>query len=279
MKEKIENILKYILKHGIFLFDEKEIKEQAIIEGLQEKDSILFFSIQQDTEKRMGVKVLKEELIDAYKILKRGEEYYQVEDYEKCIKNYRRVLDTRTEIGTKGDIFALVKIGLCYKRLYDHTPTKENLKAAIDYLTVAKAFSKDLWMDLNFFQINMDLKRLVSEWERKYSTLDIAYFENQGDIRFYKEEIRNMLFKRISLEEACRTFGLNEEMTGILALLYAKEHYTKEEYEKGDLFFKLLDHNKEKSYLLICLENEVKKNKDSYSSKIQESKKMILKKD
>ncbi len=275
MKEKKDNILKHVLKYGIYLFREEETnKALKLQETLKEEEDFIFFTVQTDSSKRIAIKNSQNRSIGLYHLSKKGDEAYQTGKYDTCIESYRPILDTQKNVGGGMSVLAMVKIGLSYMQRYYQKTLKQDLMLAIDYLTIAQALSKDKIGDFHTEEINSSLEKLIFEKNRKFSSISINDFKNSVDFQFYKTEIKNFLLMGSSLEEACKMFGLNEESQNILSLLYAMECYEQENFEVGDLFLESVREN-ERSYLVTSLLIEVKRYRKKYPSKA--SKKLILK--
>ncbi len=96
MKEKKDNILKHVLKYGIYLFREEETnKALKLQETLKEEEDFIFFTVQTDSSKRIAIKNSQNRSIGLYHLSKKGDEAYQTGKYDTCIESYRPILDTQ----------------------------------------------------------------------------------------------------------------------------------------------------------------------------------------
>lgn len=78
------------------------------------------------------------------------------------------------------------------------------------------------------------------------------------------DEIIRLLSTGTSLEEVTETMNLSLNQRNIVALLLAKDCYSNEDYDIGDMYIKLIQETKGKSKKTIDLLDEVRKNKQFY---------------
>ena len=144
-----------------------------------------------------------------------------------------------------------------------------NISLAIDYLTIADDLAKKEHSDFNFSYLIARLKNEIPQEDIKPNfkmELEDFVYDDKYDSLF--NMINNLVMVYgLNLNEACAQLGLNEEEALIVKLVYAREFYTQGNYVKGDLFFKAVEKEKNKTDAVKALLKEVQTNRRFYQNR------------
>ncbi len=173
--------------------------------------------------------------VNVKELIQLGNDAYLNRNYSECIKNYLEVLP----VFDKPSSYIYSKLGLSYMKNGD------KLKA-IDYLVVASAMAKKEGKSYDYSDLIMRLEDRIPEesvkprFKMSEKELDYSDVSDYYGIENF-EEINNYIIESgLDVESACRELGLTNEQIDTIKLIYAREFYTRANYEKGDLFLKEL---------------------------------------
>ncbi len=183
---------------------------------------------------------------------------YGEKDYAKCIEVNLQLLS----LFNKPKEIIYSKLGLAYMKMM-------NISLAIDYLTIADDLAKKEHSDFNFSYLIARLKNEIPQEDIKPNfkmELEDFVYDDKYDSLF--NMINNLVMVYgLNLNEACAQLGLNEEEALIVKLVYAREFYTQGNYVKGDLFFKAVEKEKNKTDAVKALLKEVQTNRRFYQNR------------
>ncbi len=187
-----------------------------------------------------------------------GNKAYNLGDYDLCINYFSQLLQFLDE--PQANIYA--KLGLAYMK-------KEINDLAIDYLTVATELSKKGKFDYDFSDMILKLCENLPQRDLK-SRFKMSQ-ENFNEINDY------ILETGMDVQTACEQMGMSQESIDIVKLIYAREFYIQENFEKGDLFLVSVERSKSKTKAVIKLLEEIRKNKRFYKNrKVENSVTLML---
>lgn len=193
-----------------------------------------------------------------------GDRAYREQDYEKCIECYRTLLYL---VKPSANVYA--KLGLAYMK-------KNELKRAIDYLTISTELSKEVDGTFDFTELIAKLsgKGIAQEDVKPKFNMNEEEFLNEENYYGVEhiEEISRMVFAdNIPLEEACRTFNYDENQMNVIRLIYAEEYYSAGDYKSGDALVKVVTNAKDKSKRLKKILEQVIARKKFYKNRPREN--------
>ena len=266
MDKKYEELLD---KKGVILLKPMaNDKIDRILEMVENYQDMVAFVIDEGNKHQIVLryKPTINEYVDTNNLLKLGDQAYEEENYDECIANYSQLLQIKTN--PKSRIYS--KLGLAYMK-------KRQIPLAIDYLRIATNLSKTENSIYDFTELIADLKGKMSSEDRKpifrmtqkdfdYSDVNDYYgIDNFDEINAFINESES------DVETACEQLGLSFEEIDIIKLIYAREFYFQEKYEKGDKFLKSVEKSKNKTKYTKEIFEEVRKNKRFYHNHKKEN--------
>ena len=259
-----------ISEKGIVLLDpmnEERINEIQKIVGIIPE--LVSFIIGSGNSRQV---VLKSTPMDVFgntsEILKEGNAAYKNKDYDTCIKRYKEVLK---QSNPKPVVYA--KLGVAYMK-------KNDIKTAINYLTIANELNKNVDPKYDYTELIDWLSRKKSVKDKKtYVKMDINDFKNDME-NYYGieqvEDIAELVCSGMTIEDACLSMGLNEEERSTIELIFAREYYAQENYKMGDQYLKKVERTKDKSKFIKNLMEEIRKSKKFYKNRVRENDKHLV---
>lgn len=258
VKSFIDQRLNELHENGIILLKPMDnTKRKSIHEYIKCLPDVASFSIGEGEVRQIVLRHKLNEYIDIPKIAKEGNEAYNSYNYDLCIEKFRKLLGINNP---KTWVYA--RLGLAYIKI-------NNKKMAIDYLTIATELEKKEGnSNKDYTELIASLKGLIPEEDRKPRVkMNISEFEDDMNNNYgidNLDEIIRLLSTGTSLEEVTETMNLSLNQRNIVALLLAKDCYSNEDYDIGDMYIKLIQETKGKSKKTIDLLDEVRKNKQFY---------------
>lgn len=230
---------------------------------------IASFTIEVDGKKQavLRYRYYSPDFVDVKEVCKEATRAYQEHDYNKALEAYQQLFVLKEP---KSYVYA--GIGLIHMK-------KKNIEEAIDYLTVATALSAkecvhQTSQQYDFSDLILALKGngAPSEEEKKpYFKMRLSEFEDDTNDYYgieNLEEIATLIHETgLDVTTACTNLGLNQEQISLVQLIFARECYVNEKYQKGDQFLKKVEQTKEKTPLVKHLVEETRLNKRFYKNR------------
>ncbi len=272
IKNKHEELL---TQKGIILLKPMDpIKAQKILQITIDYPDIMPFVIHHEKKEQIVLRYKNlQERFDVSHLSQASQRAYEEQRYEDCIAISFRILETVDK--PKALIYA--RIGLAYMK-------KKQTKLAIDYLTIATELSKNEKENFDFSELIKILKRKKKENTSKDSSEEkkVKFKMTQNEFNPTKEqnfygihnfEAINQFISNSSfnVDEACEQLNLTPEQIDLIKLIYAREFFKQGKEKTGNLFFKSVEKNKEKTKEIKRVLEEIRKNKKLYQNKQYES--------
>ncbi len=266
MDKKYEELLDK--KGAILLKPMDDDRIDRILEMVNNYQDMVAFVIDEGNKHQVVLryKPTIDEYVDGKNLFNLGNQAYKEENYDECIANYLQLLQIFAN--PKSIIYS--KLGLAYMK-------KRQIPLAIDYLTIATNLAKKENSIFDFTELIADLKGNMPSEDRKpifrmtqkdfdYSDVNDYYgIDNFDEINAFINE------SGLDVETACEQLGLSFEEIDIIKLIYAREFYFQEKYEKGDKFLKSVEKSKNKTKNTKKIFEEVRKNKRFYHNHKREN--------
>lgn len=252
-------------KKGIILLkpmDDSRI--YRILEMANNYTNMVAFVIGEDNKKQVVLKYkeIYEEKIDCSEIISIAKQTYKDKNYEKCLECNLILLHNFDN--PKAIVYS--QLGILYMKM-------KNLPLAIDYLTVANYLSKYEKIKIDYSDLIARLKGDIPRENRKpyfRMTQDDFDYDDVNDnygIENFTEINSFIMESGLDVETACEQLGLSLETIDIIKLIYAREFYSQENYEKGDLFIKSYERSENKTPYTKKIFSKIRKNKRFYKNR------------
>ena len=262
LDKKYEELL---TNKGIILLKPmNDYRMKNVLQMLNSYKDVETFVIEYENKKQIVLRYrpIIDTPVNAIELMQLGQEAYVNKKYKQCIKNYLEVLNFFDEPHS----YIYSRLGLSYMKI-------GNKLLAIDYLTIASVLAKKEGKNYDYEDLILRLKEEIPQTDIKprfimtqedfdYSDVSDYYgIENFTEINTY------IIESGLDVESACKELGLTCEEIDIIKLIYAREFYTKANYEKGDLFLKAFEQSKNKTEKTKKLFEEIRKNKRFYQNR------------
>lgn len=191
---------------------------------------------------------------------------YREKKFTNSLENYLQALEIIEEPKAR----LMYDIARCYLM-------KGNIDKAIEYLTVAVSLARkeqDIISEQNYYSFLLRLKGDIKEEDAKpnFSRDSKDYQEEKEyDLTKFNQINTFILENNLDILTAGEKLNLSEEEINQLLLIYAREFYRINEYEKGDLLLRTLEKRKGKTKEFTKEMEEVKKNKKFYQNRALEN--------
>ena len=225
--------------------------------------------VEENGKKRLALRY-KETEEKSYTIkekLENAGKNYREKKFTSSLENYLQALEIIEE--PKARLF--YDIARCYLM-------KRNINKAIEYLTVAVILAKKEKNEVNeqnYYSFLLRLKGEIKEEDSKpnFSENNIDYLgkEKEYDVERLNQINSFIIENNLDVVTAGEKLNLREEEVNELLLIYAREFYRRNEFERGDLFLRTLEKRKGKTKELTKLMEEVQKNKKFYQNRTLEN--------
>lgn len=267
-EEYIENKYKELLKDkGIVLLKPMSFEHaKRMVELAEYYPDVETFTISIKDKKQVVLKynAIDGEHADIRNLINFGRQAYKYGDYDECINNFTVAIQYLKK--PKAFIFAYIGLSLM---------KKGNIKSAINYLTVATCLSSEEDYSINFEGLIAKLQGKnigkTSEVETKpfvkMSLNDFDSMDSYYGINNFNEIKEYILLSDLDIDSACSELGLSLEQINIVKLLFARDHYKQEEYEKGDTLILSVEKSKNKNPLINQIIQELRVNKKFYKNR------------
>ena len=198
-----------------------------------------------------------------------GDKAYREQDYERCIACYRKLLYVARP---NPNIYA--KLGLAYMK-------KNQLKKAVEYLTISTELSKEVDGTFDFTELIAKLtgKELQPDDTKpkfQMSEEEFSTEENYYGVQYISEVSRMVFAEGISLEEACKKFNYDLNQMNVIRLIYAEEYYSAGDYKSGDALVKVVSESKNKSKRVKTILEKVIARKKFYKNRPKEKERSFV---
>lgn len=192
-----------------------------------------------------------------------GDKAYREQDYERCIACYRKLLYVARP---NPNIYA--KLGLAYMK-------KNQLKKAVEYLTISTELSKEIDGTFDFTELIAKLTGKAPQQEEakpKFQMREEEFTteENYYGVQYIAEVSQLVFAEGMSLEEACRKFNYDLNQMNVIRLIYAEEYYSAGDYDAGDKLVKTVNSSKNKSKRVKSILERVIARKKFYKNRPKE---------
>jgi tetratricopeptide (TPR) repeat protein len=242
-------------------------QRKKIYDILEDMSDIRCFTIGSGEERKLVLKytILCAEKTNITKILIDYRNDFNKGNYENGIERIKQIIYTVD----KPKSFVFYDIGMCYFKMRDN----EN---AIKYLTLFQEINKETKEDRrDVSRFISYLKWIVTKEDYKpFAQINLNEFESNIDNKYSVnniEEIKNtVLYSGVSIEDACRRFGVGEENNSLIKLIIAKELYLHGKDYIAERIIKVVEKEKNKSAPVKTLLYEIVANKRLYMNKRNE---------
>lgn len=290
-EKRIEEIRKKRIEERRIEKEEKRVKEeltdQALIDKMYEEllvnkgvvllnpmrqeriDNILEFAerypnmlaevISEGDNKRIFLryKPLITDDIDTSEVIEDSKQSYVEKNYEKCIECNLKLLEN---FDTPKSIMYFM-IGLSYLKL--HQKDK-----AIEYITIANGVSKNNNEEKEYGDLLLSLKGEIEKGDRKKRVkVKESDFDDSIIIDNFDEVNNYICESGLDVETACLNLNMSQNEINLINLIYARMYFILGNNEKGELFLKYVERNKDKSKEVKKLLFEIRKNKKFYKNR------------
>ncbi len=242
---------------------------QRIKEIVRKYPDVSYMTFSEGNDKQVVLKYMPEqsEVINYTKLVTEGKKAYYRGNYEHCISCFKTI----TQLNKKPRAFEYVMLGFAYLK-------SNKIESALEYLRFVN------YLNIRYGEMQYDIKALLETLEGKISVSEDAFAEKYSVVSMTVEdfELQNNQFNDIpNLEEitnyiletgltvgnALKQKGLNDEQINQILIIYAKEFYLKGSTAKGDEFVKCVERISNKSDEIKALLREVVANKKLYLKK------------
>ena len=262
LKELIDREYSELInKNGIIILDrmdEDEIKNS--LEIIDKYEDIIAFTIGNDSEKKIVLRYRPKniEYIDIKELISSANKDYDNAYYDNALEKYLQAL----QVIKSPNSFLYARVGLTYLR-------KQNKEEALKFLTIAQDLAINEHKGYDYSALIAKLKNDNTIKTKKHHLKITQNDFDEHDVNNYYginfEEINDYIMTReTDVDSACEELNLTMEQIDIVKLIYAKIYYMQGNFNKGDIFLKSVESNKEKTNLTKKILSDIRQNKKLY---------------